>query len=292
MGLGGTKRGRCWLAGAGAWAACFCILPAAAQDLIMRRNQTSIAALVLVANDTLVSYREWADPTGPVTALSPAYVQYVRYQDGRRKDYAAVPTPLEPLEGPNAWPVNTGRNAVSIRPVDMVFTNLTITYERFLGKNRQSGLKVPVSISLDQHTPMFYRKNSIGYYQTNKLFSTGLELNFYAQPSKGVTYFFGPAFQYGRFRYRYGVEYLGEADFFGLELGSVYRTDESVAEHYGFVLNNGINWQVGKRFLITADLGIGFRNNVLDKTRSNLAMEELAGGGLKATSNFSFGYRF
>lgn len=263
--------------------------PGHAQDLIVRTDDARIEARVLEVRAKQVTYKSWADPDGPTTLLSTDCVRYVRYQDGTRRDFSAVVLPpTGPPAAGNA--VCLGRNIIAVRPLDFFLTSLTLTYERLLGPNSRVGVKVPLTAKLRQEPAETVHSRL--YYAANKVFSTGLEVNFYTGPPARFRYFFGPAVQYGQFRYRSGQEYRGNFDFFGLDLGPVYTYQEGVGQHFAVLFNNGVCYQVGKRFMFSADVGIGWQTKVLDKNLRNLDTEALAGGQLKTTANINFGYHF
>ena len=269
-----------------------CNLPGHAQDLIKRSDETSIEAQVLEVRGSQIFYKKWAEQAGPTVILGTVYVQYILYRNGTRQDFprsAILATSLPPPPSLEK-PVNLGRNMVSIMPGDLIFNNAAFAYERLFGAASRVGVKVPLTVGFGHQEPINRYQND---YQPNKIFSTGLELNFYTTPAARFRYFIGPAFQYGRFRYRYAEEYLGELDFFGWRLGKVYGSyRESVGEHFAVILNNGVWYQIGKRFVFTATGGLGWQTKVLDKTRRNLNTEDLAGARFKPAGNLSLSYQF
>ncbi len=268
-------------------------LPGRAQDLIQRRDTTRIEALVLEVRGSQIFYKRWAAQDGPTSVIGTDYVQYIHYRSGKRQEFpqSAAATSVALLPPPPAKkPVNRAPNILSLRPGDLLFNNATLTYERLLGADSRVGVKVPLTLGFEHHSP---RGRFGNHYQLHKTFSTGLEINFYPGPRERFRYFIGPALQYGRFRYQYAEEYLGELDFFGLNLGKVYGSyQESIGQHVAVLLNNGVWYQLGKRFVFTADGGVGWQTKVLDKTRKNLDTEDLAGGRFKVSGNFNVGYQF
>ena len=263
--------------------------PSHAQDLIVRIDGTLIEARGVEMTGTQLAYKNWADPNGPTTLLSTDYVRCVQYQNGTRQNFTTtVPARMGPILAEKA--VCLGRNVVAIQPLDLLLTSLALTYERLLGADSRVGVKVPLTLKLHRQpaeTAYYW-----AYYSFNKIFGTGLEVNFYAGPPTRFRYFFGPALQYGQFRYRSGQEYLGNFDFFGFDFGPVFTYQEGVGEHFAVLFNNGVCYQVGKRFVFTADAGAGWQTKVLDKSLRNLNTEELAGSQLKITANINFGYHF
>lgn len=263
--------------------------PGRAQDIIVRTDSTRVEVRVLGVKTTAISYQQWHDPSSAITVISPHYVRYIRYNNGTRQDFA--PTVPEQQGAPKEQKsVNVGNNVVSMRPADLLFANATFTYERLFGATGKVGVKVPFTIKLSDERPATHY--TWGYYQGNETFGTGLELNFYPGPRRRLRYFFGPAFQYGQFRYYSGEKYPGNFDFFGIAFGPAYQYEEAVGEHFALLLNNGVWYQVGKRFVFTGEGGIGWQTNVLDKNHRNLDTKELAGSHFKINVNFGFGYQF
>ena len=277
------------LAVAALWAALAVPLGSRAQDVIVRSTGERQEAQVLDVRGTDVLYRPWGQPTAPVTVLSTEYVQSILYQTGTRRDFLRAST--LPAPAPEQR-VNLGRNLVALRPMDLFFGNLTLSYERLVGSSKLIGVKIPATLSLNRDWPT--RDGGLFGYATSKTFSAGLEVNFYAGQPGRFRYFFGPALQVGSFKYLAATEYLGRLDFFGLDLGDVYRTEEAVGKSYCMLFNNGIWYQVGQHCIFSADGGLGWQTNFLNSRLKNLGKNnaELTGTHFKPTLNFNFAYQF
>lgn len=247
-----------------------------AQDLIMRADQTPIQAQVLEVRGSQIFYKKWGQPDKPTTVISTDYVQYVQYQDGRRQVFAPPPA-LSPSADDA---VNLRRNIIGIRPVDLYFTNLTLAYERLVWANRL-GIKVPVTLGINHNRYGGYGGYGTAFYQRNKTFSTGLELNFYLSKAERFRYFVGPAVQWGRFRYGY------------VSHSNPGLAQVRLGQHLAVVAAAGIWYQVGSRFVFSADGSVGWQTKLLDRTGYPFYNEQLdRNAWFRVSGNLNFGYQF
>ncbi|QDA61738.1 hypothetical protein [Hymenobacter jejuensis] len=246
----------------------------------MRSNGTSLEAQVLDVKGTQIFYKKWAERDGPTVVLSTEYVQYILYQNGVKRTFeqhtpAASTLPVET--------VNLGQNIVSVRPADLIFTNLTLAYERLLRANRL-GIKVPVTVGINHRGPGY--DFSSAYYQHNKVFSTGLEVNFYLSPAERFRYFVGPAVQWGRFRYLY----VGRYDYTG---GQPPQMQNRVGQHWAVLANAGVWYQINERLVFTADGGVGWQTKKIDRNGNTFIISQLdTNRWFRVSGNLNLGYQF
>ena len=274
----GGRRGRvAWLVGLG----CLAATSSPAQDLIMRSDNSRVEAQVLEVRGTQVFYKKWAERDGPVTTLSTDYVQYIQYQNGSRTVFSPAALPTAPLTAAGA---NLGLNVVSIRPADLIFGNVTLAYERLLGRTN-IGLKVPLSWGPG------HRKtdngNSLAYFRLNQIASIGLEANFYLTPAQRFRYFVGPAVQWGWFRYQQ-YRYQQGSGSYG---NPYYTTLEQVGQQVAVVVNVGAWYQVGKHLVLSADAGLGWQTTLMEED-SNYSRHDQREGRLSFSGNLNLGYQF
>ncbi|WP_201983835.1 hypothetical protein [Hymenobacter rubidus] len=274
------------LGGPGARCACLLAvlaLPCRAQDAILRTNGQRTEAQVLDVRGSQIFYKPWGHPDGVTTVLSTEYVQAIQYQNGTRQDFTHAPAPSLRLDEI----ANHGRNVVAIRPEDLVFGNLTLTYER-LSKESGLGIKVPLSMGMG-HEKSDYTHNAF-YTQYNKIYGTGLEVNIYVTGVERVRYIVGPALQWASFRYR--QRYIPSTN-----LQTPYASTPVETEYQGqqmsAVIQGGIWCQLGERLVFSGDAGIGLRY---------YRMEQADGYGhyssfpneatLHLSANLNLGYQF
>ena len=247
----------------------------------MRSDNSRVEAQVLEVRGTQVFYKKWAERDGPVTTLSTNYVQYIQYQNGSRTVFSPAALPTAPLTAAGA---NLGLNVVSIRPADLIFGNVTLAYERLLGRTN-IGLKVPLSwgpghLKSDYGHPGAFSK-------FNQVISTGLEVNFYITPAQRFRYFVGPALQWGWFRYR-RHQYQQGLSPYGPPLVTVL---ERVGQQMAVVVNGGVWQQLGKRLVLSADAGLGWQTTLVreDYGYFDYTPNE---GRLSFSGNLNLGYQF
>lgn len=75
------------------WAAIGCILPSAAQDLIVRRDSSRIEARVTEISTTEIRYKRASNPDGPTYVLPLGDVRSIRYANGEEDIFAPAPAP-------------------------------------------------------------------------------------------------------------------------------------------------------------------------------------------------------
>ena len=252
-----------------------------AQDIIVRTNNARVEAQVLEVLGTQITYKPWARRDGPTTVLGTDYVKSIEYQNGTRRDFTAPPAASLPQAI-----ANQGRNLVGIRPEDLIFGNLTVTYERLTPESRL-GLKVPLSIGLGHSQAS--QGYGFAYYQYNKIVSTGLELNLYMTPAERVRYFVGPALQWGRFRYR-SYEYVPTAP--GAPYPVVERVRERVAQRLAVVVNGGMWYQMGQHLVFSADAGFGLKTALRETRDNGNSGDNYYRGTWHVSANLNLGYQF
>lgn len=156
------------------------------QDIIQRTDGGKVEAKVLEIRGTQIFYQKFAQPQGPTYVLSTESVQQINDQNGTQQKFAnPIPESSRPIVE-----VNHGEHVLSVRPLDLIFSNLTLAYEH-LSRSARSGFKVPLSFGIGDR--MVEEEHTSFYYQHNKVFSTGLELNLYVDVPGRFRYFLGPA---------------------------------------------------------------------------------------------------
>lgn len=252
-------------------------LPAFSQDIIQRTDGVKVEARVLEIKGTQIFYKKFAQPEGPTYVLSKESVQQINYQNGTQQKFANPP----PIITRPVVEMNHGQHVVSVRPLDLLFPNLTLTYER-LSRSARFGFKVPLSFGIGHQ--LVKEDHHSFYYQYNKVFSTGLELNFYVGVPGRVRYFVGPALQLGSFRYTYVT----------FSPSSPATSDTSVGQHVAILINNGAWFQLDRHFVLTMDLGLGWQNNSFDQegNYANYYYYQVNTSRLNFSGNVNLGYQF
>ena len=169
-------------------------LTALAQDLIQWTGGANVEVRVLEIKGTQFFYKKFAQSDGLTYVISTESVQQITYQDGSWQQFD---NPLLRLVSsrPKAA-VNEGRQRVAVRPLGLLFSNLTLTYEH-LSQSARLGFKVPLFSGIGHQ--MVRENHRSFYYQYNKVFSTGLELNFYGSIPWSLPSFRGASSPVGAF---------------------------------------------------------------------------------------------
>jgi hypothetical protein len=172
-----------------------CLIPLAgitsgqAQDTLRRTDGVLLIGKVTVIKGSRVEFSK-ADEPEVTYVINSADLSSIRYENGRKETFAAAAVPV-----PDARiAVNRGRNILAWRPADLLLTDFTLTYER-LSRSRKSGWRIPLSVGMNQS-----REQMQSSFIRNKLFSTGLDLNFYIGKPDRFRYFMGPSFRFGFYR--------------------------------------------------------------------------------------------
>ena len=263
-----------------------------AQDVIIRTDSARIEATVLKVSGQEVFYHPWKQPDNVTTVLDAAAVAAIRYANGYRFTFPAVAA--GPTGGPSRAALSNGLNVLSIRPSDFLFNNLTFSYERLLGPGRV-GLKVPLTLGLKRNRWDCYGETST-FYQSNKIFSTGLELNVYSNPKKGLRFFGGPALQYGRFYYPYispvPYTYTYTILFFFPYTVTETPREVKVGTHTALVAQAGLTYLLFHLLVIGADAGLGWQITDIDRRSIYRYSDQLAEFQLLMSANLNLGFTF
>jgi hypothetical protein len=233
---------------------------ASAQDLLQKTDGSRVEVKVLEISDTQVRYKLKSNPTGPTYVISKEDVIQITYESGVTEVIPKqVKRPSEqelpPYKDPDELETNFGHHFISVNLADMLAEALTMGYE-YTFKSGDFSLKVPVSLGLgnnDMYNNGYgygYYNNSLGYYNRDKIFSTGLDFYYYPFGQGKAKYFFGPSFEYGQFKSRVVFnDYNGQ------------QWNESFKGNFrSLLLQNGFLFQPAKHFNISLNLGLGFSN--------------------------------
>lgn len=265
-----------------------------AQDTLFIKNQPSLIVKVLEIDDQEIKYKKFDNINGPTYVIKRRYASKVVYQNGTEDNLAISPETgrrdTTQIVFKNWW---RGSNTVSFVMTDFFFSLATISYERKFLSERLS-VRIPFSLGFNfegKDTNIYDYNNywffggmqKQGYYNKNKIFSTGLEV--FISPFKPgmVNYFVGPSFGYGQFHHwvSYGNYYTNVP----------FVWEKEVLKYYGFLIKNGINVYPLKNLNVALSLAMGI-----------YTMESYHGYGVSYSSgndyaraveaNISVGFRF
>jgi hypothetical protein len=111
----------------------------------------------------------------------------------------------------------------------------------------------------------------------NRIFSSGLDLNFYIGKPDRFRYYIGPSLQLGFFKYR----------FYDYRSPTVVEQNRT-GTHFALLINNGLWYQISKKAVLGMDLGLGFQKRAAPRTYSYYENS----GTPKMSANISAGFQF
>jgi hypothetical protein len=165
-----------------------------AQDIIMLIKGGNIQAKVQEVKSKEIVYKKFSNVNGPNYYINIEDVEKINYESGAVDVFEANPN------AGTAFSYNSkktesvfGDNIISINVPDILFQNVTFSYERFLGEQKKLGLRFPMSFSLygDNNNNNFPLR---GYYN---IFYSGVDINYYPTGQGQARLFLGPVLRTG-----------------------------------------------------------------------------------------------
>ncbi len=253
------------------------IVQANAQDVIMLIKGGNIQAKVQEINSREIVYKKFSNINGPNYFIDIEDVEKIKYESGAVDVFEANPNAGISFSY-NAKKNESvlGNNIISINITDILFQNVTFSYERFLGEQKKLGLRVPLSFSL------YGDKNNIspirGYYN---IFYSGIDFNYYPLGQGQTRLFLGPVLRTGFARVRNEITTYDESSF-------SYKTVQSFSNtgYFSFMIQGGFLFTPVKEIIISTSLGLG------SKRYFNAAPNNGNQATATAAFHFSVGYRF
>lgn len=239
-----------------------------AQDTIFVNNKKKILSKVLEINNRDVKYKKYSDLTGKTYLIDKRDLIKIVYSNGTADTFnvklAKIPVKAQPAPVVKKFDPRAAdyfRNHAFFNVTDLFFGVFTAGYERTIKSGKYSYL-IPLSIGMtymgitnseyDQSNPMSSVFPMGAYYYKNKIFSTGIELNFFPAGQGTLKYFLGPALEYGQFRY-----YLYEGN---ENNPGTFTIKKTTSPFITLMFKNGFLYQYSKKFNIKAFLAMGFQN--------------------------------
>jgi hypothetical protein len=243
------------------------INPLIGQDIISLIDGGTIESKVQEVTRKDVVYKKFSNQNGPNYHIDLNEVEKVTYESGAVDVFNAK----EESESSKYSYSNSelGKNILSLNLPDILFQNITFSYERFVGEKGKLGLRVPFSISL-------YGDNNNNFnFGSYNIFYTGLDLNFYPTGQGQARLFIGPSLRSGYARVSNSVF----NDFFN-------ETSIQNSGYFSFLIQSGVLWTPIKEITVSSSFGLG--------SRRYFTAAPGAGNLTRTTANFNFsiGYRF
>jgi hypothetical protein len=240
------------------------------QDLITRSDGVVIRARVLEMKPGLVLFKLFGQPDTLVYQISTQDLQAVRMADGTLKTFPEAAKKAVPFN----YETSSGRNILWYYPFDLLYSNVTLAYERILAPGKVA-IRVPLKLGLSPNDPV------IDYYERfkrNIRYGAGLEVYYYPFGQGRFQPYVGPAFHFRSYRtYYYPPSPPGP-----VLLNAYMRT---------VALQLGIYYQFSRFFIASADTGLGLRYFSRPGMPANYNHDERSSRG-HLPLNFRLGFRF
>jgi hypothetical protein len=248
------------------------ITNANAQDVIMLIKGGNIQAKVQEIKSKEIVYKKFSNLNGPNYYIDIEDVEKINYESGAVDVFEANPNAGVPFSY-NAKKKESvfGNNIISINIPDILFQNVTFSYERFLGEQKKLGLRVPLSFSL-------YGDNNNNFtFNSYNIFYSGVDVNYYPTGQGQARLFLGPVLRTGYARVSSSI----------YDEFSMYYVNSTVnTGYFSFILQGGFLFTPVKEIIISSSFGLGSRRYfTAAPNNGNLAQPT-------ATFHFSVGYRF
>ncbi len=241
-----------------------------AQDVITLIDGGTIEAKIQEVTKHDVLYKKFSNQNGPNYHIDLNEIEKITYESGA---VDIINAPKEKGQNSTSYdPRNLGRNILGLNLPDILFQNVTFSYERIVGDQGKLGIRIPVSLSL-------YGDNSNNFNELRNwynIFYSGFDLNFYPTGQGQARLFLGPSFRSGYARVRdnsYNNNYYNST--------SIQNTG-----YFSFLIQGGFIWNPIKDFSICSSFGLGSKK-YFTAAPGNGNLTRAA-----ASYNFSFAYRF
>jgi len=243
-----------------------------AQDVIMLIKGGNIQAKVQEVKSKETVYKKFTNLNGPNYYIDIEDVEKINYESGAVDVFEANPNAGIPFSYNSKKTASVfGNNIISINIPDILFQNVTFSYERFIGEQKKLGLRVPLSFSL-------YGDNNNNFnFSGYNIFYSGVDVNYYPTGQGQARLFLGPVLRTGYARVSSSI----------YDEFSMYYVNSTVnTGYFSFILQGGFLFTPVKEIIISSSFGLGSRRYfTAAPNNGNLAQAT-------ATFHFSIGYRF
>lgn len=223
-----------------------------AQDTLYKENNVKVIGKVLEINKEQVKYK--IAEVGPTYVIDKNEVSKIAYMNGH-VDSFPVKNPISLyVKAPKVDPLSKdlGRNLIAINFFDILFRSITFSYERIF-KSGNTSIKVPLSIGLNSlgSDPQSIMESRTGYYNSDKIFSTGLDFYSYPSGQGKDRFYYGPSVEYGMYHdevMNYTTNYSNYS----------YTVNKFRNSFYSILFQMGILSQPTKNINFSLNFGIGY----------------------------------
>jgi hypothetical protein len=219
----------------------FTLVQAYGQDIITRTDGVVLKVTVQEVTPQLIRFRMFGATDALVYQISTADVRTLQRTDGTVQTFAPMVVE-QPVAPSFAYESGLGRNIVSFYPLDLLYGNLSLAYEYILSAGKV-GIKIPLTAKVGQSREWYGND-----FRRNTIYGLGLEVNLYPNRQGKFRYFFAPSFLYRAYD-AYYYDYYGGTN----------EPESATASVFSVAAKTGVYYHLGRSFLFSADLGLGFR---------------------------------
>lgn len=240
-----------------------CCANVCAQDIMYKTDGTKDSVKVEEVTPDEIVYRKYHRAESPLYRIKKNTVLLIEYADGSIEVYNGQSQPVSNSVRPvEDYPV-LGRNIISLNYLNILNGNLHLGYER-IAKTGFLGVKLSVNAGVDD-----VGTDLLAYY---RVFTSGLDLNFYPTGQGKIRYFLGPAFRMGIVR-----------DYYNYYMGQPQTIDRN---YLSFMFNNGFYVQPTKSLYLGIQAALGIARFKSTGMAGNVYTE------LDGILAFNLGWRF
>ena len=244
----------------------FLLTTVSAQDVIVRTDSTRINAQVTNVNDRKITYKRSDNPEGPVYEIARKFVARIIYANGTTEQFG----------GPTGDAIlDKHKNSIGLTTSDLLSGVITLNYERRIGG--EFGIRVIGSMGVLGTTgkaPMAYYNNNF-YYSRYKVFSTGIDVHYFAFQSRRLNYYLGALTEFGQTRRSPYYYYFDIYPYPNMDLHS------KIVSYYFVGLTNGATIHASDHVALDLFTSLGWRGDFDNQFND-----------LSARFGFSIAYKF
>jgi len=234
------------------------------QDTLYFFDGTKMEVQVMEITRKKVKYKKGANINAPDRLIDRTKVDLVVFENGEQEIVNEIEI--------DSIALYFNRHSLSINLIQIVYPNLSISYEHIL-KSGFIGFRIPLLIGLDD---VVIENSNFDPY--NAIIGSGLDINFYPCGQGCMRYFIGPSFRITAFDYAYNRKIIdGQNEIIGV------HPVQGVGLNKRFSVNNGFLFQPNKYFNISGIAGLGLQQGQTKYKSSN---------NVSLTTELNFSYRF
>ncbi|QRR01682.1 hypothetical protein [Dyadobacter sandarakinus] len=261
----------------------FMSLLAAAQDVLVKKNGTTLKGKVTEVGVDRVFYRFSDDPNSAVFVIRKNVLSRIEFANGE----IVVLDERDQIKARKSTNMNTdeafGRSLINFSPFKALDSGpgFGLSYEAVVDKRGLFGIVLPLTFTFPESGLYPFEDNTSGAH----MFYVEPGLKIYPFGQRKVTYAVGPSLFTG---FGERDKYINNYD----PVTGVYTSDYGRAKtfRFGLIVNNYVNFQITQHFQLGLNGGLGSRY-IEDETFRGVK-QRLRGIQITGEFNFNLGFRF